>query len=238
MPTRIEVEVGASYLSTPGDVKAGDPRGDRQRAAGAEVAGAGRAAACLRRLRDHLSRAVLDRHLRGGRDRARRGADGDLLQLQPPRHRDPVADRGRLSARVAGAGRGDQAAPARGDARRGSICSRGCPTSSGASSRSRPRSRIFGERRADRPAGRGRQLDVRGLRRAASTSCSSRSDSGSRGSTPAATSARCRCCRATPRTATVLARRRHDRPRARRGRLPPARRGRSAGRRADRHGAR
>ena len=194
VPTRIEVEVGASYLSTPGDVKRAilEAIGNVPRVLKSPppdaLLHAFDASAITYRARFWID----DYELR--RDRPRRGADGDLLHLQPPRHRDPVADPGRLSARVARAGRRRPSCSEReAILSRVDLFARLSRRSSGTRSRSRPRSRIFGERRDDRPAGRGRRLDVRGRVGPGRRGASSPSGSGSRGSMPAATSARCRC---------------------------------------------
>ena len=92
VPTRLEVEVGASYLSTPADVKA------------AALEALGQVPRVLKTPPpDVLLHAfdgsaityrdpLLDRRLRVRRRGARRGADRDLLRLRAARHRDPVAD--------------------------------------------------------------------------------------------------------------------------------------------------
>ena len=113
VPTRLEVEVGASYLRDAGRRQSRGARGGPTGAADLARATAGRAAALLRRFSDHVPRALLDRGLRAGRRGARRGADGDLLCVRQPRDRDPVADRGGLFARMARARCGDQATRAR-----------------------------------------------------------------------------------------------------------------------------
>ena len=68
MPTRIEVEVGASYSAPPNDVKRAMQEAMANCAAGDEGAGAAGDDHELRRLGDRLRRAVLDRGLR---DRSR-----------------------------------------------------------------------------------------------------------------------------------------------------------------------
>ena len=103
-PTRLEVEVGASYLSTPGDVKAAMLEAMRKcprvlpAPAPDVLLHAFDASAITYRARFWIDR------LRAGRARAGRGADGDLLRVRAARHRDPVADPGRVRARMAGAG--------------------------------------------------------------------------------------------------------------------------------------
>ena len=191
MPTRLEIEVGASYLSSPAAVKAAMQRSDGAGAARAEGAGARCAAARLRRLRDHLPRALLGGRLRARRGGAGRGADGDLLRLRPPRHRDSVADPGRLLARLAGARRGGEAGAARaGAGRRRSLPPpdrRAAP---------RPSRRVgdpgLRQRRGDRPAGRAGRIDVHRLFGPVAVVLE---PDGSEVATieRAATSARCRC---------------------------------------------
>ena len=64
VPTRIDVEIGASYLVPPNDVKRAIQRGDGQLAAGDAGAGAAGGDQGLRRVVGRLPRAVLDRGLR------------------------------------------------------------------------------------------------------------------------------------------------------------------------------
>ncbi len=82
VPTRLEVEVGASYLSTPADVKAAALEALGQVPRVLDHAAARRAAALVRRLGHHLPHPLLDRRLRARRRGARRGADGHLLRLR------------------------------------------------------------------------------------------------------------------------------------------------------------
>ena len=93
-PTRIEVEVGASYLTGPNVVKAALAEALRELAERARGPRPRHHARPLRRLVGRLPRAILDRGLRARRSGARPGADGDLLRVRAPRHRHPVADPG------------------------------------------------------------------------------------------------------------------------------------------------
>ena len=101
-PTRIDVEVGASYLTAPNTVKAALEEALANSPQRAEGAGPRHHARPLRRLVDRLPRAVLDRGLRARRGGARPGAHGDLLRVRAPRHRHPVSDSGPVPMPVAG----------------------------------------------------------------------------------------------------------------------------------------
>ena len=103
IPTRLDVDVGATYEVAPDRRQGCALRGPRQRRDGAPDATAERAADRFRRVGDHLPRALLDPGFRSRPGRLRSGAHQHLLQLQATRHRDPVADPGRIPARV-GAG--------------------------------------------------------------------------------------------------------------------------------------
>ena len=80
-PSMIEVEVGASYLSSPGEVKTAVQKRSRIEA-GADRTAARRARQGLCGLIDRLSRALLDRRLRAGRGGARRGSRRHLLAFR------------------------------------------------------------------------------------------------------------------------------------------------------------
>ena len=92
VPTRIEVEIGASYSVAAERRQARDAGSDGQFAAGDEGAGAAGRDQELWRVGDRLRRAVLDRGLRDRSDRARPGAHQSLVHVPPPQHRDPVSD--------------------------------------------------------------------------------------------------------------------------------------------------
>ena len=192
VPTRLEVEVGASYLSTPADVKAAALDALRQVLARPRRTGARRAAALVRRLGHHLSRPLLDRRLRARRRGARRGANGDLLRLRPSRHRDPVADRSRLLARLARARCGHEAAGARARARaRRPLLAPDRRTA--ARDRGGVRDPAVRCRRGHRAAERSGSVDVHRLLRLGRRAARTRPARGGRRSRRAGTSERCRC---------------------------------------------
>ncbi len=112
VPTRLEIDVGASYLSTPADVKAGDPRSASltcraccETPSPDALLHAFDGSAITYRVRFWIADYEFDEEAQGRR------ANGDLLRVRPPGHRDPLADRSGLRARVARAGRGDPAGP-------------------------------------------------------------------------------------------------------------------------------
>ena len=98
-PTRLSVDVGYWLSSASERVARRLACFAPSRAARASVAGTAGPALEFRRLGHPLSRAFLGRGLfhRGGR--ARRSSARDLLRARPARHRDPLADSGRVLAR-------------------------------------------------------------------------------------------------------------------------------------------
>ena len=178
VPTRLEVEVGASYLSTPADVKAAALEALRQVPRVLHVAGAGRPAARVRRLRDHLPRALLDRRTTSSTTR-RATRCGPAIFYAFGRHgieipwpievgysRDwPEPDAATKQQRA-------RAVLARVD-----LFAR---LTDGAAPRDRGRvvDPAVRQRRDDRPAGRAGPVDVRRLLGRGRRSCSSRSGGG------------------------------------------------------------
>ena len=125
VPTRLEVEVGASYLSTPGDVKKAILEAVANVAARPSDAAPDAllhsfdGSAITYRARFWIDNYEMDEIV------ARRGADGDLLRVRAARDRDPVADR---SADTSASGRSRIPPPNSGSAKPfspASICSSG-----------------------------------------------------------------------------------------------------------------
>ena len=86
IPTRMSVDVGASYAVPPNEVKAAIARGDEERSAGPGLASARCRAAGVRSVGRDLSGPVLDRRLRARRPCQEPGADLHLVRLPPAEH--------------------------------------------------------------------------------------------------------------------------------------------------------
>ena len=103
VPTRLQIDVGTSYLTAAERGESGGRGSARQLPAGAGDAAAGHVAPRLRRIGADLSRVVLGRRLRARARSPRSGPHEHLVHLPAQEHRDSVADSNRVFARGAAA---------------------------------------------------------------------------------------------------------------------------------------
>ena len=194
-PTRLEVEVGASYLSTPADVQS-RRSSTRSRRSPRVLARAGARRRCCSRSTPRRSPIA-----RGSGSTTTRSTT--KWRATRCARRSTTRSRGTAS-RSRGRSRSATSASGRSPMRRRSRRAREQVLADGrsvrdAQRRAAPRDRArrrgprLRQRRSDRPAGGGRPVDVRGVRRRGGRSCWSPIAARSRRSSAAATSARCRC---------------------------------------------